>query len=236
VRIRVVFLDAGNTLVEPDFGVVAEMLGRHGLSRTGREVRSMAARAWPLLDRALEARAGSTESAPVKRLLTSLLLDAVGFPPGAARGPVEEELGRELPGLWRVPLPGVFEVLGELRSAGYLLGVVSNSNGTIERGLEACGFGGFFETIVDSTVVGVEKPDPGIFRIALRRMSAAPGETVHIGDLPSVDVAGARAAGLAALLLDPFGVFPDCPVPRLAELAEALPAIRGLPCGPGPAS
>jgi putative hydrolase of the HAD superfamily len=224
----VVFFDAGNTLVEPDWVEVAAILGRHGLARTGRAVRNSAARAWPLLDRALAAGRRSTESDSVKRLITGLLLDAAGFPEGSARGPVEEELGRELPNLWRVPLPGVFETLRALRAGHYRLAVVSNSNGTIERGLAACGFGGFFETVVDSAVVGVEKPDPAIFGIALRRMGASAGEAVHVGDLPSVDVAGARAAGLAALLLDPFDVFPDCPVPRLATLRDTLPAVQLL--------
>jgi putative hydrolase of the HAD superfamily len=228
VTVRVVLFDAGNTLVEPDWAEVGRILGRHGLRRTGPEVRAMAARAWLLLDGALARHAGSTESAPVKHLLTGLLLDAVGFAGGPAREPVREELGRELPRLWRVPLPGVFETLRGLRADGYRLGVVSNSNGTIERGLGECGFGGLFETVLDSAVVGVEKPDPEIFRIALARLSARAEEAVHVGDLPSVDVAGARAAGLAAFLLDPFGVFPGCDAPRLSALGEVPEALRLL--------
>ena len=77
-----------------------------------------------------------------------------------------------------------------------------------------------FETVVDSHVVGVEKPDPAIFGIALSRMKAEPGSTVYLGDVPSVDILGARAAGLTAVLLDRHGLYPDADAPRLTSIAE----------------
>jgi hypothetical protein len=57
--------------------------------------------------------------------------------------------------------------------------------------------------VVDSGVVGVEKPDPRIFRIACERAGVKPAEAVHVGDFYDIDVLGARAAGVHALLLDP---------------------------------
>ena len=62
------------------------------------------------------------------------------------------------------------------------------------------GFFSAFDGIVISGAVGVKKPDPAIFAIALEAMDAAPEETVYVGDLPSVDVEGARAAGIAPVL------------------------------------
>ena len=60
----------------------------------------------------------------------------------------------------------------------------------------------------------MEKPDPRIFERALARARVAPGEAVYIGDLYSIDVRGARAAGLRAVLLDPGGHWGarDCPI------------------------
>jgi FMN phosphatase YigB (HAD superfamily) len=66
--------------------------------------------------------------------------------------------------------------------------------------------------------VGVEKPDPRIFRIALERAQVEPDDAVYVGDLYSVDVIGARAVGMDAVLLDPGACWAprDCPqVPGL---------------------
>jgi putative hydrolase of the HAD superfamily len=102
--------------------------------------------------------------------------------------------------------------------------VVSNAEGHVERDLNGAGFDGAFETVVDSHVVGVEKPDPAIFEIALRRMKLKRETTIFVGDLPSVDVCGARAAGLGAVLLDRHEVYADVDVPRIRSLGE-LPAL-----------
>ena len=59
--------------------------------------------------------------------------------------------------------------------------------------------------VIDSALVGYEKPDPRIFAAALERTGADPDRTLHIGDLYHADVVGARTAGIHALLLDPYG-------------------------------
>jgi FMN phosphatase YigB (HAD superfamily) len=90
----------------------------------------------------------------------------------------------------------------------------------------------YLDAVVDSAVVGYEKPDPEIFRCALRDVGADPATTLHVGDLYDADVVGARRAGLHALLLDPFGDWDgvDCDtiadVPALA--AAMVQARRGL--------
>jgi putative hydrolase of the HAD superfamily len=61
----------------------------------------------------------------------------------------------------------------------------------------------WLEFVLDSSEVGVEKPDPRIFRLALERAGLAPDEAVYVGDIYSIDVLGARAAGMGAVLLDP---------------------------------
>ncbi len=125
-------------------------------------------------------------------------------------------------GLWTVAIPDAVETVRELKEAGYRIGVVSNAEGRVEQDLVGAGFRGLFETVVDSHHVGVEKPDPKIFAIALERMGVGPEKAIYVGDVPAVDVAGARAAALTPILLDRHGLYADHDVERLG-------AIRDLP-------
>lgn len=104
--------------------------------------------------------------------------------------------------LWRVVRAGTFEALEAFKSAGYRLGIVSNAQGQIEGDARRFGLAPYFDVIIDSEVVGVAKPDPRIFQIALERLGVAPGEVKFAGDIYSIDVEGARAAGIEARLVD----------------------------------
>ena len=95
--------------------------------------------------------------------------------------------------------------------------VVSNSNGTLKAKMERLGLAPLVDVLFDSFEEGVEKPDPRFFQIALDRSGAEPETTVHVGDLYSIDVVGARAAGLRAVLFDAAGLYP-------APIARAWPA------------
>jgi putative hydrolase of the HAD superfamily len=132
-------------------------------------------------------------------------------------------------GLWTTAIEGGPETVRELRRRGLRLGVVSNAEGRVERDLDGAGYAGLFETVVDSHLVGVEKPDPEIFRIALERMGAEPGTTVFVGDLPSVDLAGAEAAGLAGVLVDRHDLYPGIDAPRLRTVGELPGLLDGNP-------
>jgi HAD superfamily hydrolase (TIGR01509 family) len=123
-----------------------------------------------------------------------------------------------------VPLPGVAEALVELRALGLRLVVVSNSDGTAERGLTRLGLRQLVDAIVDSQIVGFEKPDPRIFQHALAGRD--PATTLHVGDLYSVDVVGARRAGIHALLLDPLGDWPPVDCARLPDVAAVACELR----------
>jgi putative hydrolase of the HAD superfamily len=83
--------------------------------------------------------------------------------------------------------------------------------------------------VIDSALVGFEKPDPRIFATALTRTASDPARTVHVGDVYAADVLGARAAGLPAVLLDPHGDWGavDCEVARdVPEVAERILSAR----------
>ena len=112
------------------------------------------------------------------------------------------------------------------------LGIVSNSDGTVERELATRGIaevgpgdGVDVECIVDSTAVGVAKPDPRIFEIALESMGVAAEDAWYVGDTPAFDVDGARNAGLRPLLLDPYEFHLDADCDRVDTLDEVAALI-----------
>jgi len=83
------------------------------------------------------------------------------------------------------------------------------------------GRGAPVEVVVDSHRVGVEKPDPAIFGFALRAMDLDPARCVYVGDSVRIDVAGARAAGLTPILLDPHDRA-ETNAPRVRALWDVL--------------
>jgi putative hydrolase of the HAD superfamily len=123
-------------------------------------------------------------------------------------------------GLWTVACDGAVAAVSELRRRGLRIGVVSNAEGRVARDLDDAGYRGAFETVVDSHLVGVEKPDPAIFAIALERMSVRAESAIFVGDLPDVDVKGALAAGIAPVLLDRHDLYPDAPARRIRALSD----------------
>lgn len=120
------------------------------------------------------------------------------------------------------------EALQRLRAAGLRLGVVSNSDGRVAEALQAAGLSDFFDVVIDSKLVGIEKPDPRIFQAALAALAVRPEESLYVGDLYEVDVVGARAAGIEPVLLAPGpGPGQSCrTAATLHDLVNALLAER----------
>jgi putative hydrolase of the HAD superfamily len=110
-----------------------------------------------------------------------------------------------------------------LRGAGYRLAVVSNWEPSLEQTLDRLGIRHYFEAVVTSSVEGIWKPDPALFRLALDRLQTPAETTVSIGDHLERDFASARHAGLQAVLLDRFNDHPEIQ-PRVRTLSE-LPAL-----------
>ena len=127
--------------------------------------------------------------------------------------------------LWGAIDPATAPALGRLRHAGLRLAVVSNSDGRAEEALAVAGIRDAFELVIDSQLVGVEKPDPRIFAIALERLGLPPAAALYVGDIYEVDVVGARRAGLDVILLDPLGLHAGRDVrtaPSVAAVADLL--------------
>src|SRR5262249_61193818 len=102
------------------------------------------------------------------------------------------------------------------KAPGLIRGMISNSNGTVRSILETTGLARDVDFVIDSGIVGVEKPDPRIFHLALEHARVPATAACYVGDLYSVDVIGARRAGLDAVLLDPRGYWGprDCLLAR----------------------
>jgi HAD superfamily hydrolase (TIGR01549 family) len=128
--------------------------------------------------------------------------------------------------------PEALPLLEYLRAKGYRLAIVSNWDGTLIDTVRACGLAGFFDAVLDSSVVHSDKPDTRMFEIACAATGVRPEEAIHIGDSPCADVAGAQAAGVRPVLLDALDIFGggfyDLPafdrIQRLAELPAWLAA------------
>jgi HAD superfamily hydrolase (TIGR01509 family) len=236
-RIDTVFLDVGNTLISIDFDWVAAELQARGLPCIAEDLRRAEAAARPAYSHRL-----FVERLPEGTDLFLLYLHAMlGQLEVTARLPPEqlEALVKELrvvlrpdgraSTLWKLVMPRIPEALARLRDLGLRLVVVSNSDGTVERSLEAAGLRPYFAAVIDSAIAGYEKPDPRIFARALELSGASAGRTLHVGDIYHADVIGARGAGVHAVLLDPYDdwTIGDCDrVPDLWAVADRLERAR----------
>ena len=204
-RFRAVLFDAGNTLVFLDYPRIAAGLSRVlGLPITGEELAAHAGDA----SRAMELAAGTDQERAVIYLETLVLSAGI---PAERMDEVRDclaQMHRERH-LWSAVPARTHESLARLRAAGLRLGVVSNSDGRADEALRAAGLRQYFDVVVDSSLVGLEKPDPRIFHAALDQLGAAASETLYVGDVYEIDVAGARAAGMEAVLLARNGPPPD---------------------------
>lgn len=221
-RFDVVFLDAGGVLVHPrserivesltaaGFAVHADLLLEahyHGMRAT--DLNRAAPEEFSHYQLAYAAHLGLSgeEQARCVELLAEL------YAPGVA--------------LWDEPLPWARTGLEAIAATGVPIVVVSNADGTVadllaRAGLLQVGPGAGVEVagIIDSGAVGVAKPDPKIFELALEVVGVDPSRAVHVGDAYEYDVRGARAAGVHPVLVDPFGLAGDADCDRIASLVE----------------
>lgn len=117
--------------------------------------------------------------------------------------------------------PDVVPCFERLRNAGIKLAVISNWDYSLHRVLAMFGLQSYLDVALASLEEGVEKPDPRLFRIALERLGTEPSDTVHVGDHPVDDVAGAESAGIRPILLDRSGTLPGS-IDTLDRLEEAI--------------
>jgi len=218
------FFDAGNTLVFPNLPLVSEALARRGvpvplahLDRAEQKTRFMlddpevVRRSndddrWNLYFETIFRHCGVTQAGLIEAVL------------------VELRVIHKTSNLWELVPPEVPVALRKLQGK-FRMSVISNANGTVREKLRRVGLLDFFETVLDSGEEGIEKPDPRIFHEAVKRTGARMDQSLYVGDMYHIDVAGARAAGMEVVLLDPAGLHQDKPVRRVADLAALVASI-----------
>ncbi len=134
------------------------------------------------------------------------------------------------PIMWRFRIEESMGALWQLRGLGVPMGVVSNANGQVEHTLRyegvcqvGAGAGVQMVCVIDSEVVGVAKPNPAIFTPALAALGDPdPARVAYIGDSFINDVAGAAAAGLIPLHLDPYDDYADFDHERIHSVHDLL--------------
>ena len=232
--IDTLFLDAGGVLVFPNWHRVADALARQGVEVSPATL----AAAEPYAKREIDVPTMAATDEQRGWHYFNLILQHAGIPLSASTdGALAELRGYHArQNLWESVPPDVAPALTRLRDFGLRLVVLSNANGTLCACLDRLGLTRFFDVVIDSCDIGIEKPDPRLFRIALERAGSHAQTTMHVGDLYYVDVVGARAAGVQAMLLDAANLYPeaDCQrVSSLTELATAVARLTGRAVTPG---
>lgn len=118
--------------------------------------------------------------------------------------------------------------LDAVERAGYRLGLISNFDSWLEKMLIEMEVGHVFDTSVISGMVGVEKPDPEIYRIAVERAGVDPTRCVHVGDSPRTDMEPAGVVGITPILIDRADRYPESVYARIRELTELVPLLSEL--------
>jgi HAD superfamily hydrolase (TIGR01549 family) len=218
--IRAILFDAGGTLIHVDGERFCEAAGLAYLPAAFLKAEFEAAAAVRAL--VLE-NPGSTDAERLPVFLDRLL-EALGVVDArerrAASGRIAEEHRRA--NLWSGAAPGARETLDALAARGYRMGVVSNADGRVRKLLENTGLADRLEIVLDSALVGMEKPDPRIFVAAADELGVPAADCAFVGDIYEIDIVGARAAGMRAILIG------ACPAPEDVERVDSLTALLRL--------
>jgi len=222
LKLKAIFFDAGNTLVFPDLRRTLAPLLDRGVEPSPEQLRAAEREARRRRDAAAADghKLGDQHYWEVfcSGLLRQLAIDDRDASQRLLPALVAEARNSQN---WDRVLPGTREALATLRSR-YGLGVISNSDGSVEKLLERIGLGGCFDSVTDSGVIGHEKPDRRIFEAALTTMKASADESLYVGDIYSVDYLGAMNAGMRAMLFDVSGTYCGTDLPRVESMEELV--------------
>lgn len=220
--IRAVLFDAGNTLTYLDLEWIAQSLTKDGWEIDesglfyGQCVATYEASRLSLLKKYAT---DSDRHIPYFERMLELAGIPADFTTECAEKLVAEHR-RSI--LWRSVPDYVPETLSELHRRGYVLGVVSNTDGRLKSLLDSVDLTAHFRCIIDSALAGVEKPDPAIFERAVEAIELDAPHCVYVGDIFAVDIAGARQAGLKGVLIDPLYLHEEFNCTRIAKLSDLL--------------
>ncbi len=234
--VRLLSLDAGNTVIFLDHARLAELASRHGLTVTAATLtRTEGAAKRRHLEGKMVDVAWSHRDAPGARgwgaMVATILVEA-GLPEAAAPALLDEAWPLHVAkNFWSLVPDGFGAAIERARRKGVQIVLVSNSEGMLAELFTELGIVEHFDLLLDSGIIGLEKPDPRFFDVALKKLRVPAGEALHLGDMYSTDIVGARAAKMRAALIDPHGhyegLFPD--VPRVAGVVAVADALARAP-------
>jgi HAD superfamily hydrolase (TIGR01509 family) len=223
--IRAIFMDAGYTLLFPQVEKLAQDLQAAGFSASAEQFHQAERTGKKKLDEVLwpqirEGRVPRTSNHVFWQFYLTALMELLNTAPESRTAFLERVISGFRDTLtWSKVMPDTVPVLNKLKAAGYYLAVISNSDGSVEGELQRAGLDEYMEFVIDSSVVGVEKPHPEIFEMALERSGFKPEEAIYVGDTHPIDVGGAELAGLRGILIDWVGAYPDATCPRITSLS-----------------
>lgn len=226
---RAVLFDAGGTLTHPDWERIALLAKQEtGRAFDAVEMRRTLYEALRELDARLSEEKVRTIHTRRQGWVFHDLFSALGIDEETCeRLRMQIVAAHNEKHMWCGLDPEVPFVVNELKRAGLLVGVISNTeDGRLEELLELIDIAAHFDLLVDSYVVGLRKPDAVIFHQTLEQLALKPREAVYVGDSYGHDVVGAQCAGLRAILLDPFDLYKDSDCPRIHALSELTGDVR----------
>ena len=227
--IKAVFFDLYNTLVR--YEPPREELQARALKDSGIEVKPELLR-WPLvvadgfiyqeIARASLSRRSKAEQMAVWVQYEQILLEEAGLEIDAPLIPGLLDKMKQFDSKL-VLFDDVIPALTALKSKGLLLGLISNMDRDLNSFLSGLELPSWLSVMITSLEAGVNKPNPGIFREALRRAEVPAAEAIYVGDQYEIDVVGANGAGMKGILLDRddyFAEITDCL--RLRTLTQVV--------------
>ncbi|MFP6679009.1 MAG: HAD family hydrolase [Dehalococcoidia bacterium] len=123
----------------------------------------------------------------------------------------------------------VLPVLNNLRSQGFVIGVVTNMSRPGDDVASSMGFRGSVDFTLSSMDVGASKPDPKMFQAALSQAGVPPEQAVHVGDQIETDIDGAKGVGINPVLIDRHSAtvgYEQCP--RITTMTELPDVLEGF--------
>jgi HAD superfamily hydrolase (TIGR01549 family) len=126
--------------------------------------------------------------------------------------------------------PQALPLVAELRGRGFRVGAISDWEETLPELLSDLDLAPYLDSLAVSAIVGVTKPDPRMFQEGLRQIGVAPEDALHVGDWYELDVCGARAVGMQAILFDHPRRRPDSDCPRVETFDQLAVLLLALPC------
>jgi putative hydrolase of the HAD superfamily len=228
MALRAVFLDVGNTLLREEPGRFAQYAlaaAEEGLRVPEADMRALMIEAHHALPREIDGAWRYTDPW-FEHYIRFIFRDRLGLDEQRL-APLATRLFARFsdPAMFRVHAGG-FELLASLRRAGLVVGIVSNWSPRLPPLLERLGIAREVDFVLCSAIERLEKPDRAIFERALRLAGVAdPRDALHAGDHAEKDIAGARAVGLQAALVDHAGDATAVPGAHLVRDLDGLAAL-----------